>query len=210
MIAITVFPPSPTAISVLKTVKTIETLARDCFEFFQVSAAFWMSGRRTRSLNTTKDLVHRSLWFETEISQGLRRDHRWQEPAHSLFSATVRIVDQVRQCVEHGRRHAGCDLNGELSRVSAAFLRNVEFDRNAVASHLSRSGDEFLDAVLKDREALLHSIGILTAARFHLQFCFTGVTYGDKPINSGLAVGLYLHRRLRATHWFAINEQTSN
>ena len=34
--------------------------------------------------------------------------------------------------------------------------------------------------------------------------------YSNKPINSGFAVGLYLHRRSRAIHWFAINEQTNN
>src|ERR1700752_3216184 len=114
VIALANFPPAPTAIGMLKIIETVETLPRYFSKFSEISAALRMRGRCSCFLDATEDLFHCGLWFQTEVSQGFRSDRRGQKSAHRLFSAPVRIVYEIRQCVEHGRRHAGRDLNGEF------------------------------------------------------------------------------------------------
>ena len=87
--------------------------------------------------NAAENLIHRSFRFESEIAQRFGSDRGRQKAAHRLFRAAVRIVDQVRQRVEHRGRHTGRDLNRKRGRVSAPFPGNVEFHRDAVTAHLA-------------------------------------------------------------------------
>src|SRR5690348_14932349 len=95
----------------LEVVKTLQTLLRDGLELFEISAALGVSRCRGGLFNATKDLIHRGFRFETEIAQRLRCDHRRQKATHRLFGATVWVVDEIWQRVEHRGSHARRDLN---------------------------------------------------------------------------------------------------
>ncbi len=190
--------------------ETFQTRFRNSIQFTQIAWRVRVCCRRTSRFDASEDLVHRRLRSQTQIAKRLRRNHRRQEAAHRLFSAAVGILDQVRQRVEHRCRHARGNLDRERGRVTAAFFRNIELDRDTVAAHLSRSRDKLLDAMFEDGERLLHRIGILSTACLNLQLRFARMSHSHEPIDSCLAVSLHFNRSLRDADLFTINEQTSN
>src|SRR5258705_10096245 len=110
VIAVAVFPPTPATVGVLEVVQTIETLARDLIEFLEVTLTFRMRGQGYVGFNSAKHSLHRVLRFHAETPQRLCGDRRGQETAHCLFGAAVRVIDEIRQRVEHGSGHARCYL----------------------------------------------------------------------------------------------------
>ena len=113
MIAVTFFPPAPTAVSMLKVVETFQTLLRNRFKLFEITTPVGMSGCGARLFDAAEDLMHRSLRLETEIAQRFRSGDCGQKTAHRLFGAAVWIIDQIWQRIEHRGRHARRNLNGE-------------------------------------------------------------------------------------------------
>jgi len=57
VIALAFFPPAPTAVGVLKVVKTVQALPRDSLELFQISTTRRMRGRSARHFDTAEDLT---------------------------------------------------------------------------------------------------------------------------------------------------------
>ena len=101
--ALVFFPPPPPAVAVLEVVEP-----RD---------------RRLRDVVEPRDAL---LRVESHLRERLRDDRGGEKAAHRLFGAAVRIVDEVRQRIEHRDGQTRRDLHDEIGR--AALARKCERD----------------------------------------------------------------------------------
>ena len=105
-------PPAPGAVAVLHIRQAANALAGDVVQLAGAVLAeqplFHLSG------------VH------TGTDQSLSHQNRRQEPAHGLFHAAVRVIDQVRQSFQHGGCQGRADPDVELGRAVFPFGRQVQ------------------------------------------------------------------------------------
>ncbi len=142
---------------------------------------------RGRLLDPAEDPAGHLLTVEPQALERAGGDHRGQEAAHRLLGAAVGVVDQVGQRVEHRHGHARRDLDGHRGRAGAALARQVQRHAHVVAAHLARTGEQLLDAVLVDREALAHRVGEIPAAGLDGQRGRAGIADGGAPIEARLS-----------------------
>src|SRR2546422_2201678 len=111
MIALALLPPAPTSVAMLKVVKTLEALLHHVIELAQI---LFPARLRLVTLflnNTAENLVHNGLRLEAQISKGLAGNDSREETAHGLFSAAIRIVNEVGEGIQQGDGEAGSQLN---------------------------------------------------------------------------------------------------
>src|SRR5690242_1626066 len=94
-ITLTLFPPTPTAIRMLKIVEALEAGFRNFIELLQILFAVWMGCSGKASFNSSKNAAHNVLRLEAKITQSFCGDGRRKKPAHRLFSAAIRVINEI-------------------------------------------------------------------------------------------------------------------
>ena len=61
-----------------------------------------------------------------QIFQSTTHDHGWHKTAQGLLGASVGVVDEVWQGIEHGDRQAGGHLDLQLGAPCLALLGQVQ------------------------------------------------------------------------------------
>ena len=111
MIAVALLPPGPAAVGMLEIIKTFEAGFDYLIELLQILFPVRMSRGRAAGFDAAENPAHDIFGLQTKIAQSFDGDDSGQEAAHRLLGATVRIIDEVWQRIEHRDRHAGRHLN---------------------------------------------------------------------------------------------------
>src|SRR5262245_3921211 len=181
----------------LKVVQAVESLLDQLVKQSKILFASRMRFISVFRLDAAERLVHNCLGVYAEIFERLCRDGGGKKTTHRLLDAAVRIVDQIRQSVEHRYGHARRYLNCEPGSFGIPLFGQIEFDGDVVAAQLAGSGDQFFDAVFMDDKIALHRVGVLAAARRDFELRIARLLRRDHPINAGLAIGFHFDAALK-------------
>ena len=182
-------PPSPTPVRVLEVVQAGESSGHHVVECGEILPALRMCRVGTLRLDAAEDPRCDRLAGHAEILECLRDDRRREEPAHRLLGAAVRIVDQIRDRVEHRDRHARRHGHAHLGRSGTALAGEVDPDLGGVSVHLAGAAHELLDSVIPDEILSLHRVGHLASHATHVDRRGAGLASRDEPLEPLLAAG---------------------
>ena len=132
MVAVTFLPPTPAAVGVLETVEPVEAGFHHPIKLLQVFLLFRMGRGGVRRLDPAEEAAHHVFGFQSEVLKSLSSDDRGQEPAHRLLGAAVRIINKIRQRIEHGHGHARSHLHDQARRIRLSFLWQIKFHGDVV------------------------------------------------------------------------------
>ncbi len=168
-VAVALLPPTPAAVAMLEIVKPLQASLRDGIQFGQIFLVLRMRGSGGVGFNAAEDAAHHVFGLQAEVAKGFGGDGGGQEAAHRLFGATVGVINQIRQRVQHRHRQARRELHGERRGLRHA-CRQIEFHGKVVSARLAGFGKEFLDAVVVGDVGFLHSIGVLVTSDGNFEF----------------------------------------
>jgi hypothetical protein len=182
----------------LEVVEPLQSLADHPIQLAQVAPALWVGLIDVGLLDAAEQSVRDRVGIEAELAQRPGRDRRGNKATHRLLGATVGVVDQIGQCIEHRHGQTRSDLHGQRRRSGAAGRGEAQLEPRLVGAELARLGDLFLDAVGVDPVLAPHGIRVAVTARLDGQARRTRVLGRDQPVHPQLGVGRHAQRPVLA------------
>ena len=140
--------------------------------------------------------------IELHVQKDLLRNYRRQKPIQRLLRAAIRVIDHIRQGIDHCPGQRGRISHLEPRLLWPALFRHVKCE---LAAFVFRSNDagvriHFQHPVDIAGEFLLHGVRFLVGHGFHTHYGLAFVEHFYAPIYPGFGVGINLDRLGQIVH----------